>query len=68
MEDNSTDDLDPVSGTLTFGPGEGEKIVEILTQMDEVREREPHHPKCLRNVKSDILFGITCATRTTEIQ
>ena len=36
MEVNSTDDLDPVSGTLTFNPGEGEKVIEILTVADEV--------------------------------
>ena len=36
MEGNSTDDLDPVEGTLTFNPGEGEKFIEILTKEDEV--------------------------------
>ena len=37
LEDNSTLDLDPIKGTLTFYPGEGEKYVETQTKADEAK-------------------------------
>ena len=36
IENSAGDDLYPLNGTLEFGPGEGQKVIEIETLVDEV--------------------------------